>query len=120
MIETYGYASCTSCRKTDGVLRALSAEVQSRDIIRQPLKRDELAGLFERAGVRPRDVLSRRSKVYGTRREAVDAMSDDDLLSLMAEEPTLIRRPIVIADGGVVIGHDETRLRELVTPVSSR
>lgn len=114
MIETYGYRSCTSCRKTDQVLRDLGADVRNRDLVRQPLDRHELAILFERAGLRPRDVVSRRSKVYQARNGEVDAMSDDELLAMMAEEPTLIRRPIVIADTGVVVGHDAARLRALV------
>lgn len=37
----------------------------------------------------------------------------------MVEEPTLLRRPIVIIDGQVVIGSDRKRLAEAFARVSS-
>ncbi len=41
-------------------------------------------------------------------------MDDDELLAAMVEEPTLIRRPLVIADGTLVTGFDRQGLQALV------
>ena len=37
----------------------------------------------------------------------------DEALKLMAQEPNLIRRPIVIRGGQMVLGYDEEGLRKL-------
>ena len=37
-------------------------------------------------------------------------VSEDELIDLMVQEPTLLRRPIVLIDNQVVIGSDRKRL----------
>jgi arsenate reductase-like glutaredoxin family protein len=37
---------------------------------------------------------------------------DDELIRLMAEEPYLIRRPIIVAGGRLIIGFDKKRIDE--------
>jgi Spx/MgsR family transcriptional regulator len=113
-IEMYGYTSCSSCRKTDEALKQSGKEYVYRDYFRQRFSHDELVGVFDRAGLTARQVLSTRSKVYQARAAEIDALDDDALLMLMLDEPTLLRRPIVIGGGDVVIGHNATKLATLV------
>jgi arsenate reductase/regulatory protein spx len=44
----------------------------------------------------------------------LDALSDDELLKLMVEEPRLIRRPIVVIDGQLIPGASEKSLTGLL------
>ncbi len=62
--------------------------------------------------MRPADVLSRRSRAY---RELVGGreLGDDELLDLMAREPTLLRRPLTVRDRRAVIGFDREGLAGL-------
>lgn len=115
MIEVYGYTSCTSCRKTDAALKSSGVDYLYRDYFRDRFSQSELTEILERANLTPRDVLSKRSKVYQARAEEIDALDDDALLSLMLIEPTLLRRPLVIGDGSVIVGHNETRLADMVS-----
>ncbi len=114
MIEAYVYTSCTSCRKTDAMLRESGVAFTSRDYFRKRFTRDELTGILERAGMGPRDVLSKRSKVYKARGDEIDALDDDALLDLMLEEPTLLRRPLVVGDDATILGHNPAKLTELI------
>ena len=114
MIELYGYTSCSSCRKTDEMLKSSGAEYVYRDYFRQRFSHVELVGLLTRAGLTPREILSTRSKVYQTRAAEIDSLDDDALLMLMLEEPTLIRRPVVMGSGDVVIGHSPAKLTALI------
>jgi arsenate reductase-like glutaredoxin family protein len=41
-------------------------------------------------------------------------LSDDELLDLMVEEPTLLRRPLIISPGGVAVGFNQKQLQELI------
>ncbi len=40
-------------------------------------------------------------------------LNDDDLLDLMIQEPTLLRRPIVIGPSGSVVGYKQKELQVL-------
>lgn len=114
MIDSYGYTSCTSCRKTDAMLKESGVDYTSRDFFRERFTKDELTGILERAGMGPRDVLSKRSKVYKARGEEIDALDDGALLDLMLEEPTLLRRPLVLGESGAILGHNPAKLAELI------
>jgi len=41
-------------------------------------------------------------------------MSADELLRAMVDEPTLIRRPLVVTDGAAITGFDRKALQALV------
>lgn len=72
--------------------------------------RDLLAGL----NLTPRDVLSRRSRAFKTLigdREA--SLTDDGLLALLVQEPTLLRRPLAVRAGRAVVGFDRAGLSTL-------
>ena len=114
MIEAYVYSSCTSCRKTDAMLTEAGVDYLRRDYSKDRFSRDELASILERAGLALTDVLSTRSRVYKERGEEIDATSDDGLLDLMLEEPTLLRRPLVTGFGRTILGHHPSKLSELI------
>ncbi len=114
MIETYGYTSCTSCRKTDEQLRVAGTEFTSRDFFRERFSRDELTSVLARARLAPVEALSKRSKVYRARAAEIDALDDDALLELMLQEPTLLRRPLVLGPTGTIVGHNTTKLNEMI------
>jgi Spx/MgsR family transcriptional regulator len=119
VIEAYLYTSCTSCRKTEAHLHANGVDYERRDYFRDRFTRDELASILARAGLAPREILSRRSKVYQARATEIDNLDDDALLDLMIDEPTLLRRPLVIGRAGAVVGHNAEKLDELIRAASA-
>lgn len=114
MIEAYIYASCTSCRKTIDQLTDSGTPFVRRDFYRHRFSREELQDVLDRAGLTPRESLSRRSKVYRARSAEIDALDDVALLDLMLDEPTLLRRPLVINGESALVGHNTARLAELI------
>ncbi len=92
-IELYVHPTCTSCRKAQAWLDEHHVVYERRDYFRDRFTRDELAGVLASAGLTPRDVLSKRARAY---KELVGdrELTDDQLLDLMIEEPTLLRRRI--------------------------
>ncbi len=119
VIRTYVYSSCTSCRKTDAMLKESRVAYESRDFFRQRFSREELASLLGEAGLSVTGVLSTRSKVYRERQVEIDGLTEDTLLDLMIEEPTLLRRPIVVGAGNVLIGHNPAGLEALISAANA-
>lgn len=113
-ITAYLYNSCTSCRKTDQALRESGVHYERREYFKDRFTKDELRELLESNGLTIADVISTRSTPYKQHDLATRHLSDEDVLELMIEDPRLIRRPIVIAGDGVVIGHNAAKLQELI------
>ena len=114
MIKALLYNSCTSCRKTEDILRQSGVDYEKREFFKQRFTADELGSLLESVGLKPSDVISTRSRVYKERNLGDAVLTDSQILDLMVEEPTLLRRPIVINGDQAVVGHNEAKLRDLI------
>lgn len=87
---------------------------ERRDYFKEEFTVDELRTLLDEIGLKPSDVLSKRSKAYRDLGLADKEISEDELLTLMTEHPTLLRRPIVVKDGRAVVGFKQGEIEELI------
>ena len=89
-------------------------ELDERDFFADPFTADELRQLIGDAPVS--DYFSWRSPSFrklGLKRED---MSDDQMLALMAEEPRLVRRPLIMTeDGKLIVGTDKKAMANLMS-----
>ncbi len=94
--------------KTREVLTRHGVAFVERDIFKQPLAADEVRALTR---LRPaRELFSWRS--VRARREGwrEGQFADEELIRLMAEDPSLIRRPLVRIGETIVAGHAPSAL----------
>ncbi len=87
----------------------LGVELDERDYAKAPLNAAELKDLF--ADRDPRDFLNQRSPAFKAMGLAGKALTTEQALALMAKEPNLIKRPIVVAGKEMIAGFDRERLR---------
>lgn len=85
-----------------------------RDFFKNRFDVAELKALLNAAGIEPRDVISTRSKAYRSQPDVFSVMDNDSLLRAMVDEPTLIRRPLIVADDAVRTGFDRAGLTSIV------
>jgi regulatory protein spx len=90
----------------------LRVELDERDYAKEPLSASELKVLF--AGRDPRDFLNPKSPAFKTMGLKDRKLTAAEALALMAREPNLIKRPLVVAGGQIVAGFDRDRLRALL------
>jgi len=86
--------------------------LKERDLGKQPLSEVELRSLF--AGRDPRDFLNPRNEQYRAMNMKEKPPSAADAIRLMAKNPNLIRRPLVVRGKRMVAGFDEQALRDLL------
>ena len=90
----------------------LGAELESRDLDKQPLSEKELDGLI---GARDYKLfLNPRNELYRERNMAENTPSRAEAIRLMSRNPNLIRRPLVARGDQIVLGLDEAAYRKLL------
>jgi arsenate reductase len=96
---------CSKSREALALLGQAGASVTVIEYLKQPPSRDELARLYARAGLAPRDAM---------RKDAPAVTSDAAALDAMSTDPTLIERPVVETEKGVVIARPPERVRDIL------
>jgi len=86
-------------------------ELELRDLNKERLTVAELDQLIGERDYR--EFLNPRNELYRERNMKEHPPSRAEALKLMAAEPNLIRRPVVIAGKQIVLGYDEERLKAL-------
>jgi arsenate reductase-like glutaredoxin family protein len=93
-------------------LLELGAELESRDLDKERLSEAELDELI---GDRDhKEFLNTRNELYRERNMKEHPPSRAEAIKLMAKEPNLIRRPVVLQGSQMVLGFDEEAYRKLL------
>ena len=87
----------------------LQADLDERDYAKHPLSAAELEELFKDRD--PRDFLNPKSPAFKTLQLKGKTLTRAEALALMAQEPNLIKRPLVIAGDVILAGFDREALR---------
>ena len=105
---------CGTSRKTLEILQDSGHDIVVNEYLTTPPGRDELARLYRRAGITPRDGLRAKEPLadeLGLNRPDV---TDDEILDAMAAHPILINRPLVETDKGVRLCRPQDLVREIL------
>lgn len=104
--------SCTTCRNAKAFLLKLGAEIESRDLDKEPFSVSELESLI---GDRDyKTFLSTRNELYRERDMGKKPPPRKDAIALMSKNPNLIKRPILLRAGQILLGFDEDAYRKLL------
>ena len=110
----YHNPMCGTSRKTLDILRDSGADVWVHEYLKTPPARDELARLYERAGISPRQGLRTKEPLAAELNLNRADVTDDEVLDAMVEHPILIERPIVETPKGVRLCRPQDTVREIL------
>lgn len=111
MITLYVSPSCTSCRKAKAWLEDQDLEFKEKNIFHDPLSKEEIKHILSLTEEGTSELISYRSQAYQALTEDIEDLSLNDLLDLFEQEPSLIRRPIILDDRRLQIGYNEEEIR---------
>jgi arsenate reductase len=103
--------SCSTCRKAKAFLEKRKVELDLRDLGKDRLSVAELDTLIGKRDHRA--FLNTRNELYRSRKMKENPPSRDEALQLMANEPNLIRRPVVLRGADIILGFDEEALKRI-------
>lgn len=105
---------CGTSRKTLDILRDEGCDVWIREYLKDPPTRDELADMYRRAGITPRQGLRAKEALADDLDLNRPDVTDDEVLDAMIAHPILINRPLVETPKGVRLCRPQDKVREIL------
>lgn len=103
--------NCTTCRKARAHMERLGFGLHFRDLGKERLSAAELEQLIGKRD--HKEFLNPRNVLYRERKMKDKPPSRSDAIRLMAKQPNLIRRPVILCGGRIVLGFNEAAIKNL-------
>ncbi|EOI05037.1 spx/MgsR family transcriptional regulator [Enterococcus moraviensis ATCC BAA-383] len=111
MLKLYTTNSCTSCRKARRWLVDHDIPFEEKNFGTTPITLDELKNILILTEEGTEDIISIRSKVFQKLDIDINELPLHVLLELVQDNPSLLRRPIMIDEKRLQIGFNEDEIR---------
>lgn len=111
-LVVYELPTCSNCKRLARILGERDIDFERVDFHVEPLGRDRIAALLEKAGVSPKEAL--RPHEAGTKALVARGATDDEVLDAMAADPALLQRPIVERGDRAVLARPVERVLTLL------
>ena len=100
------YPKCSTCKKAEQYLQAKGLSFTVRDIKTDNPTVEELRTWHEASGLPLKRFFNTSGILYKQLglKDKLPTMSEDEQLELLASDGMLVKRPLVICDGGVLVG----------------
>lgn len=108
------YPKCSTCKKAEQYLQAKGLSFTVRDIKTDNPTVDELHTWHEASGLPLKRFFNTSGILYKQLglKDKLPTMSEDEQLELLASDGMLVKRPLVIYDGGVLVGFKQAEYDE--------
>lgn len=99
-ITIYHNPNCGTSRNALFTIRAAGYEPRIFEYLRTPLSRGAIAALVNHMNVPIRSIVRKKEPLFAELGLDERDVTEDELLSAMAEHPILLNRPIVVVQNG--------------------
>lgn len=100
------YPACSTCRNAKKWLDEHGISYHDRHIVNEPPSSAELKEWIERSGLPLKKFFNTNGQVYKSLelKDKLQGMSEEEQIRLLASDGKLIKRPLLIADDGILVG----------------
>ena len=113
-VTIYHNPRCSKSRQTLALLEERGLAPTVVEYLKTPPTTDELKAILQKLGLKPQDIVRKCEACYKDIGLKARTVSDDELVKLMAENPILIERPIVVAGNKAAIGRPPQSVLEIL------
>ena len=109
MVKLICYPKCTTCQKAREWLDTNQIEYECRDIKLDNPTLDELTEWHRKSGLPLKKLFNTSGLLYKSLdlKSKLPTMTEDEILKLLASDGMLVKRPLVIGKGFVLVGFRE-------------
>lgn len=113
-IVIYHNPRCSKSRQTLDLLRERGIEPQVIDYLKTPPTEKELTRILKLLRMEPRQLIRSREPEFKEAGLDDPLLSDSELVKIMIEDPILIERPIVLANGKAALGRPPEKVLDIL------
>ncbi len=114
MIKIYTSPSCSSCRKAKDFFKKEEIPYQEKNIFVATLNDDELKDMLTKSENGTEDIISTRSKIIKEKNIDVESMTIKELIAFIRENPSVLKRPIMVDDRKIQVGYNPEEIRVFI------
>jgi len=116
MLKFICYPKCTTCQKARKWLDENNIAYELRDIKTENPSLDELTAWYKLSGLPLRKFFNTSGLLYKSMdlKTKLPAMTDEEMLTLLASDGMLVKRPLAIGDDFVLVGFKEAEWEEKI------
>lgn len=114
MIKVYYSPSCSSCRKVRKWFEEQKIPYVGKDIFGGSFNEAEIKEIISKCIDGTDEIISPRSKIVQEQKINFDEMTISQLVKFIKENPSVLRRPIIVDDRKVQVGYNEEEIRAFI------
>ncbi len=110
----YWYPKCGTCRNAKKWLEQHNISFEEVHIVEQPPSKEELKNMYQKSGLELKKFFNTSGQKYRELgiKDKMKTASEDELLTLLASDGMLIKRPLVTDGSKVTVGFNEQVFEE--------
>lgn len=114
MIKIYTTPSCSSCRKAKKFFKEEQIPYLEKNLFVTDLSEDELKDILLKSENGTDDIISTKSKVFKESGADIDSMTISELIHFIRNNPSVLKRPIMVDDSKIQVGYNEEEIRVFI------
>ena len=112
-MKIYHNPRCSKSRQTLGILQDKGIEPEVVEYLKTPPSGAELKRILKKLGLKAEDIIRKGEALYKEKYKG-KTLTNEQWIKVLAENPVLIERPIVVTDNKAVLGRPPENVLELV------
>lgn len=114
MIKIYTSPSCSSCRKVKKWFFEQNIPFIEKNIFVATLNEKELVDILSKSENGTEDIISTKSKIVKESGVDIDGMTVKELIAFIKENPSALKRPIIVDDHRIQVGYNPDEIRSFI------
>lgn len=115
MVEVYTTPSCASCRKAKKWLEEHGIEYREINLFNAKLTKADIIRILDKTENGFEDIISTRSKIISEGNIDIESMKTTELLDFIIQNPSILRRPIIVDSRRLQIGYNDEEIRTFLS-----
>ncbi|NLK13031.1 MAG: transcriptional regulator Spx [Candidatus Phytoplasma sp.] len=114
MVTIYTTPSCSSCRKAKKWLDEHNVTYEEKNLFNHRISDVDINLMLEHAENGFDDIISTRSKIFKEKELDVEDMSVSELKHFIKENPSVLKRPIIVDEKRMQVGYNDEEIRVFI------